>query len=262
MTSSTARSNAARRQRPTIVIATPCYDCRITIEYAHALITTLRTLPGHGIDVAWQTRPGDSLLPMARNMLVAQCLSDPTWTHLLMIDSDIQWYPEHIVRLLSHDVDLVCGPYRMHRTANQLDGLPMPGGEIDQRTGLVECDWVGAGFMLAKRVVFTRMMEAYPASALAGRAHGLYVNGTRASRLENLYDFFPLGWLDGEYVSEDVAFCRRWRKIGGKVWLDPTIRLTHYGTYGVELTTGPAQAAVPVEANPALRSPLSARAAS
>jgi hypothetical protein len=35
----------------------------------------------------------------------------------------------------------------------------------------------------------------------------------------------------GEYLSEDYAFCRRWRKLGGKVWLDTESRLVHIGNY-------------------------------
>ena len=33
----------------------------------------------------------------------------------------------------------------------------------------------------------------------------------------------------GLYLSEDYAFCRRWRDLGGEVWLDIKSRLTHYG---------------------------------
>jgi hypothetical protein len=35
--------------------------------------------------------------------------------------------------------------------------------------------------------------------------------------------------LSGEYLSEDYAFCHRWRSLGGKLWLDTQSRLTHVG---------------------------------
>ena len=31
----------------------------------------------------------------------------------------------------------------------------------------------------------------------------------------------------GHYLSEDYAFCRRWRDIGGKVFVDVDCKLTH-----------------------------------
>ena len=34
---------------------------------------------------------------------------------------------------------------------------------------------------------------------------------------------------NGAYVSEDYAFCRRWRNLGGEIWLDLDSRLTHTG---------------------------------
>jgi hypothetical protein len=33
----------------------------------------------------------------------------------------------------------------------------------------------------------------------------------------------------GEYLSEDYAFCHRWRSLGGKLWLDTQSRLVHVG---------------------------------
>jgi hypothetical protein len=33
----------------------------------------------------------------------------------------------------------------------------------------------------------------------------------------------------GQYLSEDYAFCRRWRDLGGEIWADVEARLTHVG---------------------------------
>ena len=34
----------------------------------------------------------------------------------------------------------------------------------------------------------------------------------------------------GHYLSEDYTFCRRWRDIGGEIWLDTQGSLIHVGT--------------------------------
>jgi hypothetical protein len=33
----------------------------------------------------------------------------------------------------------------------------------------------------------------------------------------------------GQYLSEDYAFCRRWRDLGGEIWADTEAPLTHVG---------------------------------
>ena len=35
----------------------------------------------------------------------------------------------------------------------------------------------------------------------------------------------------GRYLSEDYAFCRRWRDIGGKVFIDINSKLDHQGQH-------------------------------
>ena len=45
-----------------------------------------------------------------------------------------------------------------------------------------------------------------------------------------LYDFFGMFVWDGVLLNEDVAFCRRWRDLGGQIWCDPDIDLHHHGS--------------------------------
>jgi hypothetical protein len=35
----------------------------------------------------------------------------------------------------------------------------------------------------------------------------------------------------GRYLSEDYAFCRRWRDIGGKIWVDLDCKVGHLGQH-------------------------------
>jgi hypothetical protein len=61
------------------------------------------------------------------------------------------------------------------------------------------------------------------------------ISGTRgdAAQSSNLYALFDciIEPETGAYLSEDYAFCLRWRKIGGEIWLDTASRLTHTGPY-------------------------------
>jgi hypothetical protein len=50
---------------------------------------------------------------------------------------------------------------------------------------------------------------------------------------DNFYALFDtmIDPIDKRYLSEDYTFCRRWQKIGGDIWLDPSISLNHYGSF-------------------------------
>ena len=54
----------------------------------------------------------------------------------------------------------------------------------------------------------------------------IHIHGT-----ENNYAYalFDCGVEDDHYLSEDWLFCNRWKKIGGSIWLDVSINLTHTG---------------------------------
>jgi hypothetical protein len=43
----------------------------------------------------------------------------------------------------------------------------------------------------------------------------------------------------GIYLSEDFAFCHRWRALGGKIWLDTASKLTHTGAHRFVGNTAP-----------------------
>ena len=48
----------------------------------------------------------------------------------------------------------------------------------------------------------------------------------------NFYLFFDTMVDDnGRYLSEDYAFCTKWRQAGGKIWMDMKSKLTNTGFY-------------------------------
>ncbi len=99
---------------------------------------------------------------------------------------------------------------------------------FDQSTGLLEIAEAGTGFMLTKRTVYERLIQAYPESRISRLS--TIEDGSPAAMPWH-HNFFPVEVVNGELMPEDYAFCRRWRLLGGKVWADPTIQLTHHGAH-------------------------------
>jgi hypothetical protein len=65
--------------------------------------------------------------------------------------------------------------------------------------------------------------------------HSLPKSGLRheAAQSPNLFALFDciIDHETGAYLSEDYSFCRRWRQIGGEIWIDGASNLTHTGPY-------------------------------
>jgi hypothetical protein len=89
--------------------------------------------------------------------------------------------------------------------------------------------------MLLKREVIERMAAAYPETRYKSvHAH------SNAKADENYALFHCMIDKDtGAYVSEDFAFCQRWRDIGGKIWLDTEGKLVHTGNYNFQGNPAP-----------------------
>jgi hypothetical protein len=101
-------------------------------------------------------------------------------------------------------------------------------GRVDIEDGLVEIHEGGTGFMCIKRHVIEKIIEANPQTAYQKEVKYLISETDDGSR----WAVFDTEIEDnGRYLSEDYLFCRRWQRLGGKIWLDPFIELTHMGTY-------------------------------
>lgn len=238
-------------------LATPCYGGMVSVEYMRSMCNLINEFNQAGMQYVIQTISNDSLVTRARNCLLSAFLSDETATHLMFIDADITFHPKSIYRLLTADYDVVGGVYPMktvnwdnvrnalrenpdlteeeliHKSAQYV--ININSSEVDSATvgkvrdGFVKVANVGTGFMLIKREVFTKLMEAYPQDK--------HVNDISAFRgkkeADNMWAFFDT-WLHPEskrYLSEDYAFCQKWSEIGGEVWADLMCPLHHRGTF-------------------------------
>lgn len=167
---------------------------------------------------------GESDIQQGRNRCFAQFLASDH-SHLLFIDADIGFSADAVLRLLAHNRGVVGATYAKKVLGPpQYAFAPLPGGA---RTGaLVEVAGLPGGFMMIQRAAAERMAGAYghlayePRDGLPPSAEGW------RGQLVNVFDD---ELTDRTRWSEDLAFCRRWRAIGGQVWLDPHILLEHWG---------------------------------
>jgi hypothetical protein len=234
--------------RPLVVVGTPCFGGVVTQDYAMSLVQLTSAAGPAGFDVAIIMLGNDALITRARSAIVAKFLDNPATTHLLFIDADICFTPDSVIRMLRFDHDFVAGLY----PAKLLDWQQMAArfgqsGETPEEAGLAYVgdvcagaalkidngfaagNYAGTGFQLIKRAVFERMMKAHPET----KYKALHAFPRPQNPSDNLYALFDC-MIDpetGVYLSEDYAFCRRWKKLGGEIWLDLASRLVHTGSY-------------------------------
>jgi hypothetical protein len=180
---------------------------------ANFLMCILRAFKGYNLAIE---RFSDSLAPRARNRAVAYFLNNDVCKdrdYLMFIDSDILFEKDHIDMLMESDAPILAGLYckKEKGIAPCLNTLP---GHVETKVGgYVEI--AGTGFLRIHRKVFEKMR---PGMAAHYTNHG-----------NDEWDFFPVGVVNNEYLSEDWYFCDKARQLGFKIMLDSRIQLRHEG---------------------------------
>lgn len=177
---------------------------------------------------------GDALISRSRSIAVSHWYRLTDEEVFLMIDDDVVFAPEHaesVVRLAKEKRSIVCGAYPV-KDGTHLACRRFPGQTVLFGDGQppVEIVYPATGFMAVHRDVINAMVEAKnedgsPLFPLCD------INGL--SPMWPFFDCFTMTDDNGhnEYLSEDYAFGEQARRLGFKVWLDPTVILYHMGFY-------------------------------
>jgi hypothetical protein len=225
------------------------------------LIYTYKLFESLSIPLSVEFCKNDSLVPRARNNLIAKAMSDPTITHMLFIDSDITWDALDIVKLIISDKSLVGGSYPLkkynwetiienpttsiqniidRKNKSQLKdsltneqmiqynlvkyNINFLDSYLTIENNLTKVRHLATGFMMIKRNTITQMSKAFPQTKYTDDVGFLF-----GSENDFAYALFDCSVEEGHYFSEDWLFCHRWTKMGGNIYLDVSINLTHTG---------------------------------
>lgn len=208
-----------------IAILTPCYSGQCNIQFMMSLMNTITRVKKS--ECTFFTVIGSSILPMARNLLIAKGLAMGA-DKLVLIDDDISWHSDDFQKLVLAPEKIVAGAYqkRPHHPTDKPEmaiSLFPSGLEADHR-GLCEVDGAATGFMCIDREVFETMKN---------HVVKLGDKAADAEQEKHLYEFFQFARQtkeDGKtYLEgEDYNFCRKARTLGFKTWVDPSIKLGHH----------------------------------
>ena len=206
------------KQKPIhLWIATPAYDGKVQTDFAMSLAQTCQLATAFGIRVTVCILRNMAFIDMARNHL-ARLFLETDATHLLFIDSDLEFEPRAVISLAQAQRPICAGVYPKRqdpeefpvRFAYNPDDTLM----VDDK-GWVLCEGVPTGFLCIERKVIEEMSK----DARVIKSHIDPPTPQLFKMFVNDADM---------YVGEDFSFCHDYVKKYGKyipVW--PDFDFTH-----------------------------------
>ncbi|WP_269584171.1 hypothetical protein [Roseibium sp. Sym1] len=245
-----------------IMIAMPAHT-QVALATVKSLLALTQEFQGHGLPFSFDTYDtADQVIN--RNHLMSKFLTNPVYSHMLMLDSDMEFTPDAVWRLIALGADFACTAYpqkyynwaELRRLIEAESGLPeavrTPVETLvsrsmtynhqlrdfhnrpwrpELRNGFLSIPAAGQGLALVSRKVPETMVERgvvkkYPDMALIPGHRDL-----------EWYDFF--GHLtppdERQFLHNDQSFSMRWVEgCGGTIWLDSKTTVRHAGTHVFE----------------------------
>ena len=233
---------------PKLMIATPAYGELFYAPYVHSVLALTRH--AHKNDWAYVFESiSYAEVSEARNYLVTRFFDKTDATHLLFIDNDMGFPAKLVPDMVNigKPVVGVVAPKRkidlkrladLARSERNTERAIAKAHEFvvhrrasagPTRNGFVEVDACGGGILLIERNCISTLLQRAPelSDKLAGARTALTKNLDRLIRA-----FDPVVRGDGARLSEDFAFCHRWRNVcGGEIWASVSHPITHVGLH-------------------------------
>jgi choline kinase len=197
-----------------VLIGTPSYDGKVDVWFANSLIATVKESIEKDIFVHAIYTSYDSLVQRARNSLIKLAL-DGGYDDLFFIDADVEWEKEWFFNLLDRPEPIVGGAL-IKKTEKEGYTVKMLNKKLtwSQDKKLLDVDGVGTGFLKVSRFALEKLWEMSDEYESEGEKHRMV---------------FDIKVENGDLISEDYVLCNKWKSLGYKVWLDPTITCNHIG---------------------------------
>ena len=228
--------------------------------FARAAMDLAALCVHHGITMYTYFLFNESLVTRMRAYAVDEFLRSDA-DHMMFVDSDIGFNPQDVIAMLAlqnsdptkDNYDVLAGAYAKKCIAwekikvavdkgfadenpNNLSKFvgdyvfnPVAGDGVIQLNEPCEIAEAGTGFMMIRRATFEKYDKAYP--ELLYTPDHVRTEHFDGSRKIMMYFDCQIDPESNRYLSEDYFFCHKVRKMGGKVWLLPWMKLSHTGSY-------------------------------
>ena len=205
-----------------VLIGSPSYDGSIDVWYVNSLANSIKYAYDNNLNIdlipIWVSY--DALIQRCRNDTVFLALEQDC-DDLIWIDTDIEWKPEWLFKLLDYPVDVVGGTYPKKGDKQEMYvgnfGEMKPGPH-----GLYEVNGLGTGFLRFSRKACEWLWNN-------SEPYTEYPEGP-TEKVKHRRWIFEVKIKNGSMISEDIYVCRKLTNEGGfKIYLDPTMTCNHIG---------------------------------
>jgi hypothetical protein len=235
-----------------VLIATPMYGGFCTSGYTASMVNFMKKYgKTEEVEFEFMYGIGEALVTRARNTCVNMFLKSDC-THMIFIDSDIEFRCDDLYKMVLTKRDFVCGIYPKKNIQwpevqkGVLENIPLdqlqtyaseflvvydrsiPKTEDD----LLEVERAGTGFMMLSRRVFEKLEDEIDTF----KTEAPIASNIKFGNDEEYKEYFFTS-KDPEtkiFLHEDFTFCKMWRDTGEKIYAAPWVQLKHIGnhTYG------------------------------
>lgn len=235
-----------------LFVATPMYGGMCFSKYVIGLLDLFSFCSAYKIPAIFYGVVNCSIVSQARNECAYHFLQTDS-THLFFIDADVGFTGKEALALLNYILidtekkyDILAGSYPTKEiswdrvkwaieeglTKENPKNLANYAGIFQVKTDLanhkedspIETEMAHAGFMIIPRKTLEDFKEAYPDRDFLTLSN------------EKWHSFFEC-MIDSntkEFLCENAVFCQLLRKMGKRIWIAPSLELSHNGAYTYE----------------------------
>jgi len=224
-----------------------CYNHTCNTNYMFSIINLIMFLHKNNIQTTIYPICFDSLIQRARNAAIAEFMSNSDNTHILFIDADIEFLIDDVIKMINSNKSIVCAGYAQKwLNTNKINSIfkreQIPINPLELCTNhsvhllkeqniseLMKVEYCTTGFLLIKRDVIQKLMNAYP-----DRKYINDIDGYSNSNSSLFYNLFTveINKNSNRLESEDYGFSRICRDIGEEIYILTNISLIHHGWFG------------------------------
>ncbi len=216
---------------PNILICVPAYGNTVsvaTLNTSHSLIQMFSSKGIRG-GIAAFSYPDVS---ESRNIMLTGWYDGcPDATHLLFVDSDMGFSPQVVVDMLLFNEPMIGAIYPKKTLPVQWAASGLAEKDVRRNGNFMTVAGLGMGCFLIRRDAIDIMLEKMP-EIIDTRMTFHAAKDMLKGRIIRAFDTFdnPDDNQAGK-LSEDLAFCQRWRTCGGEVWASLEHEIEHVGLH-------------------------------